>query len=96
MSYRIKTLKVFLDQVKDLDKKNKDIIKEKISQIKANPFRFKRVHSKLFSKVFRVRLNIQRKETRLIYVVLKPNVILVCLLSRKNEYKELDKYLRKI
>ena len=96
MTYKIKVLDIFLNQIKDLDKKSKDIIKEKIDLIKENPFRFKRIHSRLFTKVFRVRLNIQRRESRLIYVVLKPNVILVCLLSRKNDYKDLEKYLKKI
>ena len=96
MNYRIKALDVFLNQIKCLDKKSKDIIKEKIELIKENPFRFKRIHSRLFTKVFRVRLNIQKRESRLIYVVLKPNVILVCLLSRKKDYKDLEKYLRKI
>ena len=96
MTYKIKVLDLFLNQIKDLDQKSKVIIKEKIDLIKENPFRFKRIHSRLFTKVFRVRLNIQRKESRLIYVVLKPNVILVCLLSRKKDYKDLEKYLKKV
>ncbi len=96
MSFKINALLVFKKQIKKLNEKDKKRIKEKIFLIKENPFRFKRIHSKKFNKVFRVRLNIENKETRLIYVVLEPNVILVCLLERKKEYKELENCLNKI
>ncbi len=93
MKREIKSLKYFLSQVEGLDEKSRRIIFDKIYLIKENPYRFKRVHSKKYSKVFRVRLSIQREETRLIYVVIEPNIILVCLLERKRKYKDLDKYL---
>ncbi len=96
MSFSIKALSVFLEQVRKLDKKSRKIIHEKIQLIKENPFRYKKIHSKYYSRVFRVRFNIQSKETRLIYIVVEPNIILVCLLERKNDYKDLEKYLRKI
>ncbi len=96
MAFEIKALEIFLEQIKRLDEKSKRIIADKVRLIEENPYRFKRIHSKLFSKVFRVRLNIHEKETRLIYVVIKPNIILVCLLERKGDYKDLEKYLRKI
>ena len=41
-------------------------------------------------------LNIGGKETRLIYVVLGSKIILVCLLPRSKEYKNLENYLSKI
>jgi len=96
MIFTIKALDIFKRQVKQLDRKTKRIIHDKIQLIKENPYRFKKVHSELYSKVFRVRLNIRRIETRLIYVVIEPNIILVCLLERKGEYKDLKKYLSKI
>ena len=96
MSYTIKATEIFKEQVKDLDKKTRDIIKDKIRLIKENPYRYKKIHSRLFSKVFRIRLNIRKKEARLIYVLIEPNIILVCLLERKKEYKDLTKYLQKI
>tara|TARA_Y100000034_G_C6835735_1_gene377637 strand:- start:387 stop:683 length:297 start_codon:yes stop_codon:yes gene_type:complete len=86
----------FLDQLKHLDKKSRKIIKDKIELIEENPFRYKKIFSKSRLNVFRVRLKIQSKETRLIYVVIEPNVILVCLLERKKDYKDLDKYLKKL
>jgi len=96
MTFQVKPLNFFLSQLKVLDKKSKAKIKEKIELIKQNPFRFKSIHSKNFRKVFRVRLNLQGKETRLIYVVLEPNIIIVCLLERKKDYRDLEKFLSKI
>jgi len=96
MSYEIKALDFFKKQVSKLDKKSRKVIYDKIQLLKQNPYRNKRIHSKKYSKVFRVRLNLNSKETRLIYVVIEPNVILVCLLDRKKDYKDLEKYLGKV
>ena len=96
MSYSIKSLKFFKKQIESLDPKSKKIIYDKIQLIKENPYRYKRIHSKIFSKVFRVRFSINRKETRLVYVIVSSNIILVCLLDRKKDYKNLEKYLNKI
>ncbi|MCK5624717.1 hypothetical protein KAI04_02655 [Candidatus Pacearchaeota archaeon] len=96
MSFKIISSKLFLKQIKEIDSKSKKIIHEKIQLIKENPYRNKKIHSKKFSKVFRIRLNIQRKEKRLIYVILSPKIILVCLMDRNKNYKDLEKYLSKI
>ncbi len=96
MSYQIKSLRFFLNQLSGLDDKSKRIINDKIELLKQNPYRYKRVHSRQYSKVFRIRFSIQKRETRLIYVVIEPNIILVCLLDRKHDYKDLEKYLSKI
>jgi mRNA-degrading endonuclease RelE of RelBE toxin-antitoxin system len=95
-NYSIKFLKYFKQQFDDLDEKSRQIIYKKIQLIKENPFRFKKIHSKVYSKVFRVRLNLKSKETRLIYSIINPNIILVCLLDRKKYYRDLEKYLSKI
>jgi len=96
MNFLIKTTELFLEQIKNLDEKSKRIIKNKIDLVKLNPYRYKRIHSKKFSKVFRVRLNLKGKEVRMIYVVLQQTIIFVCLLNRKTEYKDLEKYLEKV
>ncbi len=96
MSFKIKALDFFLQQVKELDRQGKRIVKQKIGLIKENPYRFKRIHSRKFNKVFRIRLSMGGKETRLIYAVIEPNIILVCLLERKKGYRKLEKYLSKI
>jgi len=96
MKYAIKALPTFTKQISKLDKKSRQTIYDKIQLIKQNPYHFKRIHSKNYSKVFRVRLNIDQKETRLIYTIIEPSIILVCLLDRKKDYKDLEKHLKKI
>lgn len=96
MSYNILPSKDFLKQLKDLNSNTKKLIENKINLIKENPYRYKKIRSKKFSKVFRVRFSVENKETRLIYVILEPNIILVCLLDRKKDYKDLEKYLDRI
>ncbi len=96
MNFRIKALDIFKEQVENLDKKSKRIILRKIELIKKNPYRNKKIHSKKFSKVFSARLNIQSEETRMIYAVIEPYVILVCLLDRKRDYKNLEEYMKKL
>jgi len=96
MNYEIKSLNFFKKQIEKLDSKSREIIYNKLQLIKQNPYRFKKIHSKRYSRVFRVRFNINKKEIRLIYVVINPNIILVCLLDRKKDYNDLEKYLDKI
>ena len=96
MTFTVKATEFFIQQTEKLNEQSKRIIQNKIGLIKEDPYRFKRIHSKKFSKVFRVRLNLEGKETRLIYVVLEPNIIIACLLERKNDYRDLEKYLAKI
>ena len=96
MSFIIKATGFFHEQVKQLDLQSKRIIYDKIKLIKQSPYRYKKIHSRLYSKVFRIRLSIQSKETRLIYAVIEPNIILVCLLERKKDYKDLEKHLSRL
>jgi mRNA-degrading endonuclease RelE of RelBE toxin-antitoxin system len=96
MSFNVNATEFFLKQIEGLGEKSKRIVREKISLLKENPYRFKRIHAKKFNRVFRVRLSLDGKETRLIYAIIEPNILIVCLLERKNEYKDLEKYLAKI
>ena len=96
MKFEIKATESFQQQFDKLLEEYKRQIKKKVELIEANPFRFKKIHSKFYSRVFRVRLNIGGKETRLIYVVLGSKIILVCLLDRTKEYKDLENYLSKV
>lgn len=95
MNFPIKPTKFFLSQIKELDKKSKSIIKEKIELIKQNPYRYKRIHGySLF--LFRIRFKDSGKEKRLIYLIDKPHVKLLCILDRGKEYKDLKRYLKKL
>ena len=93
MTFSLTASKFFKEQILLLDEKSKRIISEKLQLIKENPYHFKRIHSNRFNKVFRVRLNIMGKESRLVYVVVEQNIIIACLLERKNNYNDLEKYL---
>jgi len=86
----------FLEQIKDLPKKYKRQIRNKIKLVEQKPFRFKRIHSKKFSKLFRIRMKIKGKEVRLIYVIIGQKIILVCILDRSKNYKDLERYLSKM
>ncbi len=86
----------FIGQVNFLDAKSKELIKSKIELIKQNPFRFKRINSERFNRVFWVRVNLNGVETRLIYVVFGQKIILVCLLDRNKGYADLEKMLVKV
>ena len=96
MKHKIIPSNNFIKQIKKLDLNSKEIIHNKIQLIKENPYRYKKIHSNKFSRVFRVRFSINKQETRLIYVILEPNLILVCLLDRGKDYRDLEKYLKKI
>lgn len=96
MTFEIKLSEVIVEQLNGLDEKSRKLIWEKIKLIEENPFHFKKIHSLRFRKVFRARMSIQGRETRLIYVVLEPNIIIACLLERKRDYKDMEKHLRKI
>lgn len=96
MTYIIKFTGQFLKQFRTLDSKSKRIIDDKIALIKENPYRYKKIHSHNYSRVFRVRLEIHSQEKRLIYAVVEPNILIVCLLDRKKDYKDLEKYISKL
>jgi len=94
MEFRVIHSRLFNKQIKKFDQKSREQIHKKIELIKQNPYRNKKITSKRFNKIFRVRLNIEKKEMRLIYIVIEPNIILACFLDRKKDYKDLEKYLR--
>ena len=96
MNFKIIPSNKFNKQLKKLDGNSKEIIYDKIQLIKQNPYRYKKIHSNKFSRVFRVKLSINKQDTRLVYVIIEPDIILACLLDRGRNYKDLDKYLKRI
>ena len=96
MSFELVPTEFFLTQVKSLPEKYRKQIQKKMELIKQNPFRFKNIHSRKFSKAFRIRMNIEGKELRLIYVLVGTRIIVAGLLDRSKDYKDLETYLSKI
>ena len=94
MEFKIIPSRVFNKQLSKLGTQTRQQIYKKIELLKENPYRNKKITSKRFNKLFRIRINVDKKEMRLIYVVIEPKVILACFLERKKDYKDLDKYLK--
>ena len=86
---------LFLNQLDNLSIKSKKQLENKLLLIKENPFRNKRIQGyELF--LFRIRFEDQNKEKRVIYLVDKPKVKILCILDRDNDYKDLKSYLKKL
>ncbi len=95
MDYELIPSHFFLQQLNDLSENAKTQLNDKLRLVKINPFRNKRIHGyNLF--LFRIRFEDNRKEKRIIYLIDKPKVKLLCILDRDREYKDLKKYLEKL
>jgi len=95
MEYILRPSKFFLEQLDDLSKDAKSLIEEKLKLAKNNPYRYKRILGyKLF--LFRIRFEEDKKEKRVIYLIQKPFIKILCILDRSKEYKDLKKYLKKL
>ena len=95
MEYELKPSHFFLQQIDELSDETKRVVENRLKLVKANPFRNKRIHGyNLF--LFRIRFEEQHREKRVIYLVDKPYVKLICILDRDKEYKDLKKYLKSL
>ena len=95
MEYTLKPSEFFLLQLDEISNEAAKLIEDKLRLAKINPFRFKRIHGyNLF--LFRIRFEDNRKEKRVIYLVDKPFIKVLCILDRDKEYKDLKKYLRRL
>ena len=95
MEYVIKPSHFFLGQVEGLSDEAAKLVEDKLRLAKINPFRNKRIHGyNLF--LFRIRFEDNRREKRVIYLVEKPEIKVLCILDRDKEYRDLKKYLKKL
>ncbi|MGA1823003.1 MAG: hypothetical protein ACMUIG_10810 [Thermoplasmatota archaeon] len=91
--YELIPTKFFLDQLDDMDDSSKKLIKEKLLLVKINPYRYKRIKGyDLF--LFRIRFEDGRKEKRLIYLLDKRKIKILCILDRDKDYKDLKRFLK--
>lgn len=94
MNFILKPTQFFLEQLGQLSDKAARIVDNKLRLLKIDPFRNKRIHGyNLF--LFRIRFEDNRREKRVIYLVDKPEVKILCILDRDKEYKDLKNYLKK-
>lgn len=95
MEYELKPSHFFLQQIDELSDETKRVVENRLRLVKVNPFRNKRIHGyNLF--LFRIRFEEHHKEKRVIYLVDKPYVKLICILDRDKEYNDLKKYLKSL
>jgi hypothetical protein len=74
--------------------KAQKILEQRLLILKTNPHRNKRIHGfKLF--LFRIRFENNGKEKRVIYLLDSPNVKILFILDRNNNYKDLEEYLER-
>ncbi|MBI3035078.1 hypothetical protein HYY71_02040 [Candidatus Woesearchaeota archaeon] len=93
MEYELKPSHFFLQQIDELSDEAKRVVENRLRLVKVNPFRNKRIQGyNLF--LFRIRFEEQHREKRIIYLVDKPYVKLICILDSDKEYKDLNKYLK--
>ena len=94
MEYELIPTKFFLEQLDYISDEAAKLIEDKLRLAKINPFRFKKIEGyKLF--LFRIRFEDDRKEKRVVYLVDKPKVKVLCILDRSSEYKQLRKFLKR-
>ncbi len=95
MEYVLKPSYFFLQQIDELSDEAAKLVEEKLKLAKINPYRFKKLQGYgLF--LFRIRFEDNRKEKRVVYLVDKPFIKIICILDRDNDYKDLKKYLKKL
>ena len=95
MNYTLVPTEFFLNQINELSNEAKYIIEKRLELVKVNPFRNKKIKGYgLF--LFRIRFEDNKKEKRIIYLVDKPKVYVLCILDRDKEYKDLKKYLKSL
>ena len=96
MIFEIKATKFLLEQIKSYDDKTKKIIFEKKELLKINPFRYKKVNAESYNHVFSIKFSDKAEAKRLVYLVLGNIVYLCFILDRSKNYKDLEKYFKKI
>ncbi len=83
----------FNEQFQELSSKSQERIKTKVKLIVENPYRFKRLNAKY--PLFRIRINIDGKDSRIIYGIFE-EVVIILIIERKKGYKNLEKEIERI
>jgi hypothetical protein len=93
LEYVLKPSQFFLEQIDELSAKASRIVESKVKLLKVNPFRNKKIEGyPLF--LFRIRFEDNQKEKRVVYLVDKPLVKILCIIDRDSGYKKLRKFLK--
>lgn len=93
--YEVLPSKYFLSQLENLEIKVIESIYKKLQLLEINPNRNKPLIHKKYN-LLRIRLTNINKEIRIVYTIKKPKVKVLFILNRDNNYKDLEKYLKKV
>lgn len=95
MNYVLKPTFLFLEQVDELSYRARQLLKKKLELLKINPTRNKRILGyNLF--LFRIRFSDSKREKRVVYLLDKKEIKILCILNRDKGYKDLKIYLRRL
>lgn len=87
----------FLKQFGSYKEKEKGIINDKLSLIKEKPFRFERHEG--FKFVFKVKITVDDKFSRLMYAVFYPDaehITILGVFDRKADYKDFERVFKEL
>ncbi|MBS3155670.1 hypothetical protein J4413_00345 [Candidatus Woesearchaeota archaeon] len=93
--FQFKFTSYFLKQWKGYDKRTKDLVQEKINLIKQNPFRFPKHEGYRF--VFKVKLSVGQRYSRLMYAVFMPDtkhITILGVFDRSASYKDFERLFK--
>lgn len=93
MSYELKVSEVCYKQIEQLGSRTVTQLYRKLQMVKLDPFRFKALKG-FGIPVFRLRFSDQRRDMRLIYAVTANVILLLCILERSDDYRELVRIMK--
>ncbi|MBU1201230.1 MAG: hypothetical protein KKA51_01905 [Nanoarchaeota archaeon] len=97
LKFNLLFTKYFQEQWDKYDEKTKNLIQDKLKLIKENPFRFPKHTNYRF--IFKVKLSIQGKYSRLMYAVFMPDsehITILGIFERKANYKDFENIFREM
>lgn len=91
LKFNLKFTKFFLKQWKSYNSKAKKLIQDKLKLVKQNPFRFPKHEGYRF--VFKVKLSVDGKYSRLMYAVFMPDsrhITVLGIFDRSADYRDFE------
>lgn len=92
MTYELIPEELFKKQIKELSKKSQTQLLKKLIYTKQHPFSNKSLIG-FKIKLFRIRFKDNNIEKRVIYTIKRNQILLLTILERKHDYKELKQVL---
>ncbi len=96
MDFELVSTSFFREQFESLLMGERQKIQKRLILLKENPFRNKSIYSKKFGRVFRVRIEIEKIEKRIIYVIFGSKIAIAGMTNRGDNYKDLEELLEKV